>query len=241
MSLKALGSLTLVTLLVGCSTATNPDSATMDTTTASTPTEIAEPNSASTAETSEATAQATEPQLEHTAAETLTQQATDTQVAQTSQPAGTETASEIANPSLTRYTSICEEGPCNDSYHTLPTLEHVSGTERLLSTELVTLSSTGEPVSDAEPVQVLCSTQRPIVIKDDGAGGYVLFHLAPHQITSDEDMNVTSLYWSICHNLETDSLTPDELSWNAGAQGYSLDRTFSVYYSDFYEFFEGEG
>ena len=65
--------------------------------------------------------------------------------------------------------------------------------------------------------------------------------LAPHQITSDEDMNVTSLYWSICHNLETDSLTPDELSWNAGAQGYSLDRTFSVYYSDFYELFEGEG
>lgn len=52
-------------------------------------------------------------------------------------------------------------------------------------------------------------------------------------------MNVTSLYWSVCHNTQADLLSPEEMAQQAEALGYSLDRTFSVFNNDFFEPFEG--
>ena len=160
-------------------------------------------------------------------------------VAQTNAPA-TATDVEIADSSsaLIGYTSICEEGPCGQYYHTTPILIGQSGVEQLFTVGLISESITGERLSGPAPTQVMCSTERPMVIKDSGAE-YVIFHMAPHQITSDEDMNVTSLYWSVCHDTQADALSPDAMTQQARTLGYSLDRTFNVVYTPFFEPFEG--
>ncbi|MEO0539833.1 MAG: hypothetical protein AAFZ80_03090, partial [Cyanobacteria bacterium P01_A01_bin.105] len=173
----------------------------------------------------------------HRPGEILTAQTATSQSANTVQSDQTETA--IAPPDLTRYTRICEGGPCNEAYHSLPRVKYQSGEERLLTTERVILTHSGEPIASPEPLDIMCSTERPMVIKDDGSGGYILFHLAPHVITSDEDINVTTLYWSVCHNTRVDTYTASELLQTAINQNYSEARTFSVYYADFFEPFEG--
>ncbi|MGD1905663.1 MAG: hypothetical protein ACFB0C_06670 [Leptolyngbyaceae cyanobacterium] len=147
---------------------------------------------------------------------------------------------EIANSSLDLigYTSICEEGPCGQFYHTTPTLKNQSGTEQLFTVDLVYESSDGERLWGPDPAQVMCSTDRPMVVREIDAE-YIIFHIAPHQITSDEDMNLTSLYWSVCYGIQADLLSPNEMAQQAEALGYDLDRRFSVFYSAFFEPFEG--
>jgi hypothetical protein len=147
---------------------------------------------------------------------------------------------ELANASadLIGYTSICEEGPCGQFYHTTPALKAQSGAEQLFTVDLIYEGSGGERLSWPDLVQVMCSTDRPMVVKELDAE-YIIFHIAPHEITSDEDMNVTSLYWSVCHHTQADLLSPEEMAQQAEALGYSLDRTFSLFYSPFFEPFEG--
>ena len=136
------------------------------------------------------------------------------------------------------YTSICEEGPCGQFYHTSPTLKNQSGSDQLFTVETTYESDSGELLSGPDPAQVMCSTDRPMVVKESG-GEYIIFHMAPHQITSDEDMNLTSLNWSVCHSLQADLMSPDEMAQAAGSLGYDLSRSFNIVYISFFEPFEG--
>lgn len=114
------------------------------------------------------------------AADTGTSQsaAADTQ---TREPAAAETnvASASASSDLIGYTSNCEEGVCGQFYHTTPTLERQVGAEQLFTVERIYELSNGEQPLGPEPLQVMCSTDRPMVIKAVDAA-YVIFHIAPH-------------------------------------------------------------
>ncbi|MEL6402035.1 MAG: hypothetical protein AAFO87_01620 [Cyanobacteria bacterium J06607_6] len=248
MTLNVFSSLVLATLLIGCSNAANTAPSAL-TAAADAPTDSAADSTAAAAEPiatdSDSVAQTQSPSLAAAAqpeSADLSASQSPTQpvaVAQPNAPAA-ETDVEIADSSsaLIGYTSICEEGPCSQFYHTTPTLMGQSGVEQLFTVDLVSESSTGERLSGPAPTQVMCSTERPMVIKEIDAE-YVIFHMAPHQITSDEDMNVTSLYWSVCHDTQADALSPDEMTQQARTLGYSLDRTFNVVYTPFFEPFEG--
>ena len=246
MTLNVFSSLALATLLIGCSNTANTAPSAL-TSAADAPADSAADSTADAAEpiATDSVAQTQSPSptaATQTESADLSTSQSPTQpvtVAQTNAPA-TATDVEIADSSsaLISYTSICEEGPCGQSYHTTPTLIGQSGVEQLFTVDLISESSTGKRLSGPAPTQVMCSTERPMVIKEIDAE-YVIFHMAPHQITSDEDMNVTSLYWSICHNTQADALSPDEMTQQARTLGYSLDRTFNVVYTSFFEPFEG--
>ena len=248
MTLNVFSSLALATLLIGCSNAANTAPSAL-TSAADAPADSAADSTADVAEPAAAdSSSGAETQSPSPTAATQTEAAnpsasqSPTQpvtVAQTNAPA-TATDVEIADSSsaLISYTSICEEGPCGQSYHTTRTLIGQSDVEQLFTVDLISESSTGERLSGPAPTQVMCSTERPMVIKEIDAE-YVIFHMAPHQITSDEDMNVTSLYWSVCHNTQADALSPDEMTQQARTLGYSLDHTFNVVYTSFFEPFEG--
>ncbi|MGD1929066.1 MAG: hypothetical protein ACFB12_09150 [Leptolyngbyaceae cyanobacterium] len=248
MTLNVFSSLALATLLIGCSNAANTAPSAL-TSAAGAPTDSAADSAADAAEpivtNSDSVAQTQSPSptaATQTESADLSTSQSPTQpvtVAQTNAPA-TATDVEIADSSsaLIGYTSICEEGPCGQYYHTTPILIGQSGVEQLFTVGLISESITGERLSGPAPTQVMCSTERPMVIKDSGAE-YVIFHMAPHQITSDEDMNVTSLYWSVCHDTQADALSPDAMTQKARTLGYSLDRTFNVVYTPFFEPFEG--
>lgn len=137
----------------------------------------------------------------------------------------------ISDENLTRLTSSCRMGVCLETYYTFTYLDQEANGERLYQTELLTYKTpmgeetVGEWILQEASTQVLCSTQRPMVIFPQ-KNEYIINNISPGTPVSGVFMESDALYWAICHEIKSgESLNNQFRREKALELGYSLDLT----------------
>lgn len=150
----------------------------------------------------------------------------------------------IVEENFTPLTSSCRMGECMESYYTFTNLQQESQDERLYTTEVLLYRSgmsapipTGEWIFSPAPTQVLCSSDRPMVINFDGEE-YILTHLSPGNQPPGFQTESDALYWAICHEIQVTELTNELRSELARQWGYDLNREPNQTRQNFIELIE---
>lgn len=134
----------------------------------------------------------------------------------------------ISDENLTPLTSSCRMGECIETYYTFTYLDQEINGERLYETEVITYKlpigeTSGRWILQDAPTQVLCSTQRPMVIFVEG-NEYRINNISPGTEPGGAFMESDALYWTICHDINiTESANNQSRSDQAMELGYSLD------------------
>lgn len=149
----------------------------------------------------------------------------------------------IVEENFTPLTSYCRMGECIESYYTFTYLQQESQDERLYETEvLVYRSGIDESIGRWEfapaPTQVLCSSDRPMVVSFDGEE-YLLTHLSPGNPPPGYQTESDALYWAICHQIKVTKLPDNEFRTELARQlGYDLNREPNQTRQNFIELIE---
>lgn len=151
----------------------------------------------------------------------------------------------IYEGNINPLTTNCRMGQCVESYYTFTILMRQVGSELLYSTELVTFSVDMEGTEPGrwgfQPSEtlVLCSTQRPLVIYQDG-DEYLLDHINPGEYPPGFALESHGLYWAICHDVDNvfDELTDEDMAGQAAGLGYGPELEAEQTRTDFLELFE---
>ncbi|AFY84145.1 hypothetical protein [Oscillatoria acuminata] len=139
----------------------------------------------------------------------------------------------IIDENLTQLTSYCRMGECLETYYTFTYLDQEANGERLYQTEVLTYQiplgeeTGGEWILQEASTQVLCSTQRPMVIffKDNE---YFINNMSPGTEVSGAFLESDALYWAVCHDINMmEPFNNPSRREKALELGYSLDLTLS--------------
>lgn len=151
----------------------------------------------------------------------------------------------IADGNITSFAASCHMGFCFESYYTFTSLERQVDNEQLYSTEVVTYETemgADEPGRwNFQPAatQVLCSTERPLVIYAEN-DQYRLDHINPGAVPPNYAVPSHSLYWAVCHDVDTVFELPAEtMTEKASELGYSSELEARQTTTPFLELFEG--
>jgi hypothetical protein len=139
----------------------------------------------------------------------------------------------IIDENLTQLTSYCRMGECLETYYTFTYLDQEANGERLYQTEVLTYKTPlgeetgGEWILQEASTQVLCSTQRPMVIffQDNE---YFINNMSPGTEATGAFLESDALYWAVCHNVNMmEPFNNPSRREKALELGYSLDLTLS--------------